>query len=374
VKRDLERVEIPDEHGARERTWAVVQSAFEERSPVEHRLRHVRMAVAFAVVLAIIGSAFSPPGAAVLDQIRDAVGVEHAAPGLFSLPAEGKLLVRSDEGIWVVQQDGSRRLLGNYRQANWSPFGRFVVATRQTELAALEPNGDVRWTLARPGPHDAAWGGTRTDTRIAYIDRSGLRIVAGDGKGDRLLVAGARGRLAWRTGSRRVLAYASATEVRVEDVDTRSVLWHARLAAGSGRVQALEWSSDGKRLLVLQPYGLRVYDQRGRVVGRDDPSDATKDADATFRPETREVGVIRLHGAQSTVFRLAAGGTLFSGTGVFDQVTWSPDRRWLLVSWPTADQWVFVRVEAGGKRIRAVANVSEQFRSGSFPRIEGWVG
>jgi len=94
------------------------------------------------------------------------------------------------------------------------------------------------------------------------------------------------------------------------------------------------------------------------------------DADAAFRPGTPEVAVIRLHGSQSTVFRLASGSALFNGTGAFDQVIWSPDGRWLLVTWPTADQWVFVRGD--GRRIRAVSNVSEQFRSRSFPRIEGW--
>ena len=60
-----------------------------------------------------------------------------------------------------------------------------------------------------------------------------------------------------------------------------------------------------------------------------------------------------------------------SGPGVLSRLAWSPDGAWLLASWPSADQWVFVR--ADGKRIRAVSNVSEQFRSRSFPRIEGWV-
>ena len=373
MRRELERIEIPGEHAARIRTWAVVETAFAERQPVERRTRRLRPALALAVALAVLAAGLSQPGRAVVDGIREAVGVERAAPALFSLPARGKLLVRSDEGVWVVQHDGSRRLLGHYREASWSPFGRFVVATRQTELAALEPDGNVRWTLARPRPHNASWTGTRTDTRIVYVDRSGLRIVAGDGKGDRLLVAGARAPLAWRPGPGRVLAYISASEVRVQDVDTRRVLWRARLAGGRSPVRTLEWSSDGKRLLVLQPFGLRVYDQRGSVVEQDDPSDATQDADATFRPHSNEVAVIRLHGSQSTVFRLVDGATLFNGTGVFDQVTWSPEGRWLLVAWPTADQWAFVRVEGSGRRIRAVANVSEQFRSRSFPSIAGWV-
>jgi hypothetical protein len=66
-------------------------------------------------------------------------------------------------------------------------------------------------------------------------------------------------------------------------------------------------------------------------------------------------------------------GTLLSGPGAFGDLAWSPDGRWLLVTWPAADQWVFVRATAaGGRRISAFANVSEQFGSVSPPRIEGW--
>ena len=370
MKRDLERIEIPDEHDARERAWNVVQAAFADRLPVERTSRRLRPVLALAVVLAVVTAAISPPGRAVIDEIREAVGIERAQPALFSLPAPGKLLVASDEGVWVVQEDGSRRLLGDYREASWSPFGRFVVAARENELAALEPDGDVRWTLARPGVRSPQWTGTQTDTKIAYVDRTGIRVVAGDGTDDRLVVPAAEGPVAWRPGARGALAYLTAREVRVQDVDSGRILWRARRAGGTSPVRALEWSSDGKRLLVLQPYGLRIYEERGRVAAQDDPSDATQDADAAFRPGTREAAVIRLHGSQSRVFRLATRAPLFSGAGPFDQVTWSPDGRWLLVTWPTADQWVFVR--ADGKRIRAVANVSEQFRSRSFPRVEGW--
>ena len=110
-----------------------------------------RPAIVVVAVVAALAAVLSPPGRAVLDEIRDAVGVEHPQPALFSLPAPGRLLVASDAGIWVVQQDGSKRLLGPYREASWSPFGRFVVAARENELAALEPDGSVRWTLAASG-------------------------------------------------------------------------------------------------------------------------------------------------------------------------------------------------------------------------------
>ena len=212
--------------------------------------------------------------------------------------------------------------------------------------------------------------GDRNDTRIAYVDRSGIRVVAGDGTGDRLVIRAARGPLAWKPGSLRELAFVSAGGVRVVDVDTGRFVWRAS-ARTEGPVRALEWSSDGQRLLALHPSSLRIYDERGRVTAQDDPSDGTQDADAAFKPGTHDVAVIRVHGAQSTVFRLATGTPLFNGTGVFDQVMWSPDGARLLVTWPTADQWVFVPAR-GPRRLRAVANVSVQFRAQAFPRVEGW--
>jgi hypothetical protein len=198
-------------------------------------------------------------------------------------------------------------------------------------------------------------------------------VVAGDGTGDRLLVAGAKGPVAWRPGRRHVLGYVSEGRVRAEDVDSGRILWRKRLAGGSSAVRALVWSSDGRDLLVLQPFALRVYDANGDLVARDDPSDATQDVDAAFVPGSRRVAVLRRHGAQSTVFWLASGRALFSGTGTFDQLTFAPSGRELLVTWPTADQWVFVRVGGTRKRIRGVSNVSEQFRAVTFPSVEGWV-
>jgi hypothetical protein len=372
VKRELERIEIPGEHEARERTWAVLQSAFEQRTPLERRPRYLAAAVSFAVALAVVGSAFSPPGKAVIDQIREAVGVENAAPALFSLPSPGRLLVHSDRGVWVVQQDGSKRLLGGYREASWSPFGRYVVAARANELAALEPDGTVRWTLARPDVRTPRWAGSQTDTRIAYVDSSGIRILAGDGTGDRLVVAKAKGPLAWRPGSLRVLAEVVGRQVRVQDVDSGRILWRAPLAGGADPVRTILWSSDGRRLLVLQRLALRVYDAGGRIVGRDDPSDATEDVDAAFVPGTQRVAVVRRHGAQSTIFWLATGASIFSGTGAFDQVTFSPNGRFAFVAWPTADQWIVVRVPGAHRRIRGISNVSMQFHSHTFTRVEGW--
>jgi hypothetical protein len=318
VKRELESIEIPGEHEARERSWSVVETALHEREPVERRRRTVRPVLVVAVVVALLAAVLSPPGRAVLDEIRETVGIERAQPALFSLPAAGRLLVASDAGVWVVHQDGSKRLLGPYREASWSPFGRFVVAAHENELAALEPGGEVRWTLARPGVRSPRWKGTETDTRIAYVDDTGLRVVAGDGTDDRLLVAGYRGPLAWRPGSGFVLAYTDR----------------------AGRVT--------------------LYDvAAGRVVARSAPG----------RIEAANpLGVVRRRGAAS---ELVSGGRVVLRTpGRLSGVASSPDGRWLMVGWPAADQWVFVKTDGSG--LSAVANVSEQFRSRSFPRVEGW--
>jgi hypothetical protein len=225
VKRELERIEVPEEHEARERSWAVVAAAFAESEP-QPRPRSWRPIAVLAAALVVAAGLLSPPGRAVLDEIREVVGVEGAEPALFSLPAPGRLLVTADSGAWVVEQDGSKRLLGPYREASWSPFGRFVVASRRNELVALTPEGDVRWSLARPDVRLPRWGGTRTDTRIAYLSRGRLRVVGGDGKGDRLLDREASLRAPrWLTGSGHRLAYVRRDgSVGVVDADTGAVL------------------------------------------------------------------------------------------------------------------------------------------------------
>jgi hypothetical protein len=57
------------------------------------------------------------------------------------------------------------------------------------------------------------------------------------------------------------------------------------------------------------------------------------------------------------------------------QVLWSPDGRWLLVSWPAADQLVFIGV-TGATRIAAVSHIAQHFSSGGrasgFPQLDGW--
>ena len=68
------------------------------------------------------------------------------------------------------------------------------------------------------------------------------------------------------------------------------------------------------------------------------------------------------------------GRTVFTGSGRFGTVAWSPSGRRLLVPWPAADQWLFLDVDGG--RATAVANIARQFARGparqAFPDAVEW--
>jgi hypothetical protein len=372
LKRELERIEILDAREAEARAWATVERAARERVPAErqHR-RSLRPLLVVVAVAALAGAVASPPGRAVVDRVRRVVGVERAAPALFRLPTSGRLLAASDAGVWVVAADGSRRLLGSYREASWSPFGRYVVAARRNELAALNPDGTVRWSLARPDVRFPRWAGSATDTRIAYLTGSRLHVVAGDGTRDADaggLPAAAPVAPSWRHGAGFVLAYAD-TRGRVFPYDTGngSAFWTAPgRSAPLPAPRALAWSGDGQRLVVRTADKIAVFGSRSGTPLSVQSTRAV--VDIAFRPGTHDLAVIRRPGDVSEV--MLGDRVLFSFAGALRGLTWSPDGRWLLVGSPESDQWVFIR--ADGRKIIAVSNVSDQLHSRSFPRIEGW--
>ena len=371
----LRTVPVPGEDAARQRSWQVVAAAYAERDPIARPSRlPLRVGLVAAALAAAAAAVLSPPGRAVLDSVREAIGIENAQPALFSLPAPGTLLVASPQsGAWVVHGDGSKRRLGDSREASWSPFGRFVVAARRNELATLTSQGEIHWTLARPGIRFPRWGGSATDTRIAYLTRSRLHVVAGDGTGDaalRVIPFAAPVAPAWQPAAPNrelLLAYADTRgRVYAYAPDTRSLRFRTKPGPLPTK---LEWSSDGRRLLVLARGALRLYDLNGRLVGRDDPSDASRDVDATFLPNGHDPVVVRAHGEQTDVVAVTSGRLLFRTTGTLSQVVAGPDGRWLLLAWPTADQWVFVPVHAR-RRIEAVSRIADQLDG--FPTIGGW--
>lgn len=370
--RDLLReLPIPEQEEARRRSHAVVTAAFAEREPTPQRRHYLRPALALVAVAAVAAAAASPPGRAVLGSLRKTVaGEKRAAPELFRLPSGGRLLVNSPHGPWIVQANGSRRRLGDYRDAAWSPHGKYVVVTRRNEVVAVTPKGDVQWTLPRPRVRFARWGGSHVDTRVAYLSGSRLHMVAGDSTGDVDLCgepAAAPVAPEWRPpGLPHVLAFADAKgRVYVLDADRCSLAWRS---APYPHPRALRWSEDGRRLLLVTSDKLVAFDLR-----RAQPLDVrfTRGVtDAEFRPGSHELALVRggeVLGLSADRLR-ATPRRLFRVTGRIGQIAWSPNGRWLLVTWPDADQFLFVH----GRRIRAVSGITRQFGGGAFPRIGGW--
>jgi hypothetical protein len=377
----------PDEMGAQRRGWRVVRKAFGEREPTPWPVRHRRPLTAVAVGVAVLAAAVSPPGRAVIDGVRDAVGTEkvvgvpRARPALFSLPAQGRVLVAAPGGVFVVSSDGSRRRLGAYEQATWSPQGLFVGVSKRHQLAAVTPRGQVRWTLSRPNVRLPRW--SPSGFRIAYLSGRNLRIVAGDGTGDHRVDSAQRVAPTWKPGEEHVLAYSDRNgTINVIETDNAQTLWTAAGSASSP--SQLEWSSDAARLLAIRRlegrrFALVVFDGDGRR--RQYLEVPGTPIDAAFSPNDHRIALIRRVGPRSELLvidgdSLRKQTVVFSGRGLFSDVAWSPGGRWLLLGWQSADQWLFIR-SADVSKVAAVSSLSVQFdpgktSRGGFPRIEGW--
>jgi len=376
----------PDEIGAQRRAWRVTRTAFAEREATPWPIRHQRPIAAAAVAVAVLAAALSPPGRAVLGGVREAVGTEkvvgvpQARSAPFSPPTPGRVLVSAPSGVWSVAADGARRKLGGYEEATWSPRGRYVGASTQHHLSALTPRGVVRWTISQPRIRHPRW--SPSGFRIAYLSRTSVRVVAGDGAGDRRLDAAENVAPAWKPGDEHVLAYvAKGGNVNVVNADSGAVLWTG--GASTASAQALEWSADGQRLVTAPRYdvgfGLAVFDGFGRR--RQFLLFPGKLVDLAVAPRGHQLALVRRMGPRSELL-IVDGDSLrnrevvFSGKGRFSDIAWSPDGRWLLLGWASADQWLFIR-STDVSKIKAVSSLRLQFEpgatgAGAFPRIEGW--
>jgi len=373
----LEEARAPDEGAAEDRAWPVVIAATAAGARAPMRRRHRRRAAQIAIALALVALIVSPAGASVRHWVADRIepGAPHAEPVLSGLPGDGSLLVDSAQGPWVVRPDGSKRLLGDWAEASWSPHGLFAVVTRSHELAAVEPDGTVRWTLSRPGMvGKARWNGP-DGYRIAYLEGSRLRVVDGDGTGDHLL-AGHVDRVApaWKPGSAHVVAYATfGREVVAVRADSGREEFRS---AARGRILSLQWTEG--HLLVARIDRLQLLDGTGRATWTWMAPPGTTVGSATARGGRvavvlNEAGTSRL----DLVVRGHKPRVLFAGPGSLGPARWSPDGRWLLAPWPRADQWLFLQPGAGAGKLHAVANVAAQFSPGDarharFPSVAGW--
>jgi len=390
VTRSLQRIHAPDEIEAQRRAWALVRGSFVDREPLSWQRRNRRTLLIAALVLLVLLAAFlSSPGRALVGSVRDAVTPnEHASKpkaALTALPAGGLLLVDSPRGPWVVKQDGSMRLLGPWWEGAWSPNAEHVAVTRAHRLAALTPDGTIKWALSRSKLlHGARWSLEPSSEccRISYLNGRQLRVVAGDGTGDAPLrdVVGAVAP-AWEPGVTRHLAF-STIDGRIElvDVDTTKTIWLS--APGDPPIQ-LVWSDDGQRLLALGERSLRVFDAKGNklwAIGMPNgPSGAV------FVRKSHRFILIRYSPAtqRSDLVLFQAENTpgeprfLYSAPGDFGSLAVSQNGDWLLVGWVNADQWLFLRLTSA--KVVSVSNISEQFGASpnaspdkAFPKSVSW--
>jgi WD40-like Beta Propeller Repeat len=378
LREELQQAPIDD--GARGRALRVVRAAWLEQEPVRRRRRWAPAIAVAALLLAavVVAGSVTAPGDAVARWVSEVFGGgrDDAKPALVRVPGGGRLLVTGG-GAWVVSADGSRRRLGDYAGASWSPHGRFVVAWRGGELRAVEAGGRVRWSLSRSGTISAARWAPVDGYRIAYLAGGSLRVVAGDGTGDRLIGPARLVAPSWRPDDDHVLAYMDRRwRVRVVAVDSGEQLWRSRPLRDG--VTELAWSPDGSRLLVATAGPWLVLGRDGLLLARQSlPAGFVAD-DFAWAPSGRHVAVVRRSEQRSDVVLASPGGRsrlLFTGSGRFGRVAFSPDGRRLLVPWPEADQWLFLSTERGG-RIAAVANIGRQFaagaRRGPFPDAVEW--
>jgi hypothetical protein len=373
AERHLRHFRASDEPDAEQRAWTALERVYAERAPSERQRPRLRLALALTV-LAVAGAiTLTPAGATVHRWIDKALGIRTAKSTLFSLAAPGRLLVSGANGAWTIAADGSKRRLGAWHQGDWSPHGLYVAVAANDQLAALDPHGTVRWAIDRPAVHAPRWF-YPSGYRIAYLSARTLRVINGDGTGDRRLAARvANVAPSWRPGHPYELSYATDPQTIItRDVDTGQIQQTLRLAA---RAKQLAWSADGARLLVRLAGAALVYDPNGRPVAQVRAPGRTSLRDAELSPSGRTLAL--LTGEDLTVTELvpspSASRKVFTGRGL-SQVAWSPDGRWLLISWPAANQWIFTRA-TGRPRIEAISRVTQQLpggKPGAYPHIEGW--
>jgi hypothetical protein len=232
---------------------------------------------------------------------------------------------------------------------------------------------------------DARWSPS-PGFRVAYREGGTLRVVAGDGDGDRLLAPDvAPVAPAWlpRTG-RTVLAYARADGVvRVVDVESGEELLRTPRAR---QTREIFWTPDGF-LAVLTVRELRVHGRSGRLVRSARAAQGHvllgavafpggRVVYAEFDPEAGATTLVRAGCFAPDPCLLIGPAQVFRGAGRLQDLSLSPDGRWLLAGWPEADQLLFLRLP-GIQKVVAVDDVRREFDPGrpassSFPRLAGW--
>ncbi|HEX7291109.1 MAG TPA: hypothetical protein VF250_08295, partial [Conexibacter sp.] len=210
--------------------------------------------------------------------------------------------------------------------------------------------------------------------RIAYVAGRTLRIVNGDGSGDRRYArTRSAGAPAWRPGAGHVLAYVDArARVHVADVDAGRTLWRSGPLPGA---HGLAWAPDGSRLVVLAARRAVVLDGDGARLATLPLPAGTRAAAAAWSPGGEVALVLRdpVANRSELVSLGPAGGRrriLFTAPGTLRPPAWSPDGRMLLLAWTDANEWLFFAPGRRHRPVEIVEDVAAQFApGGSRPRF-----
>jgi hypothetical protein len=400
IKRELLEHPVPLSEEAEERSWDLVQKAFEEGNrPHRSRLRARLVAIAGSLIAAgaILGLVLTPAGATVTDWVQSAVGGSGTAtqerPALTHVPSGGRLLVDTATGQWLVAEDGSRRYLGDFQNATWSPGGLYVAVADGSSLTALSPDGTSQWSVTAPSRvEDPTWA--PGCCRVAYRSNGGLWVVDGSGNfNHRLAPNVAAVAPSWRPAqydldmqqSRNVLAYVAKNDrLRVVDVDSGRRLADVAL---SQRPVSIQWLNRD-RILVATRDLIEVEDLDAGTseVRYHSHGEEIRGVDAQPGASTAAALVMgRQEGTGKAHSRLVLVGirpgepghrTVFSGLGRYQGPLFSPDGSRVQVGWREAGQWIFVPTSRDADPI-AVDNIARQFeaeggRGQPPPRIESW--
>lgn len=397
---------LDDAQASEERAWRVVRAAQASRVQAAQagRLRARRprrraragvVAVCALGLAALVLAAASRPREALAHWIGQAIGVVVTGPPapqtLAGLPGGGALVIDSSSGAWIVDRDRGRHRLGSYVAAQLSPHGRFVLAWRGSELQALTPRGEPQWAVAAPAPVKLARWST-DGYRVAYVTGSSLRVVAGDGSGDRDLVdAVASVAPAWQPNAgaasdHRIAVLDARGYLQLRDADSGALVWRHRPTVAPSQ---LLWAPGGRILASVASGQLTLYGRRGRVLASWAPPAGQALGAAAFAPAGDRLAIVVRHRAPfaasvETLLATPAGlhrapELLLSVPEQISGLAWSPDGRWLLAPSPSADQWTLIHAREPIS-LRSISHVSSRFvasagRAGSpsaFPTLAGW--
>jgi hypothetical protein len=391
----LDELRVPGEEDARRRAWAVARAALAERQreheddrPARRRgvrpPRRLAAALAALCALAVIATGLTAPGRATAEWVRariasvaDPASHPRRAPeaGTAALPGGGRILVVNAHGPAILGlPNGPRQLPGAVDDATWSPHARYVATVRGVELIAVDVRGRRRWSVAGHDPIDGVrWA--PSGVRVAYLTvvpggpGRELRVVAGDGTGDRAVAPAGPTPPAWRPRTTaNVLAFLDAAgRIAVRDVDRGTVLWRARPRESP---RTLSWSHDGHRLIAVGGRAVTAYmGGSGRVIGRRRAPHGTENVSGAFAPYGRRyVLVRRLRATGDHRLLLVAHGRerlLQIGSGPIRAVAWSPDGHWLVLD-QARPSWSLMHLTARGP------DIPQRLAAGRGARLSGW--